>query len=175
VKNVAVKNEYSWWKDKGPEASTFCVEADSQPQDMCTTIDSQSGYRLVLPHVPGFSEFDTPLATAIIMGEPDPYKPRAETQKGNPYGPPVGFLERTDVDDHTFVEWQVSPDEGDDVDHSDDPHDIPQTDSADIAQHQSEDIAQPELKDVVQLEVPTLPWLKQNEVWTIGMFRRINI
>jgi hypothetical protein len=101
--------------------------ADSQPQDMRTTIDPQSGHRLVLPHVPGFLEFDTPLVAAIIMGQPDPYRPRAETQEGNPYGPPVGCLEDTDVDDHTFVERQVSPDGGDNVDHGDDPHGIPQS------------------------------------------------
>jgi hypothetical protein len=45
------------------------------------------------------------------------------------------------------------------VDHGDDSHDIPQPDS--------EDIAQP--------EAPTLLVLKENDVWTIGTFRRIYI
>jgi hypothetical protein len=66
-------------------------------------------------------------------------------------------LERTTADDDTHVEWQVSPDGGDDVDHGDDSHDIPQLDS----------------KDIAQPEAPALPVLKENEVWTIGMFRRI--
>jgi hypothetical protein len=43
--------------------------ADNQPHDMSTTIDSQLGYRPVLPHVPGFSEFDTPLAATITEGQ----------------------------------------------------------------------------------------------------------
>jgi hypothetical protein len=84
-------------------------------------------------------------------------------------------LEDTDVDDHTSVERQVSPDGGDDVDHGDGPHSIPETDSADIAQPQSEDMAQLESEDVAQPEVPTLSRLKKNEVWTIGMFRCINM
>jgi hypothetical protein len=69
----------------------------------------------------------------------------------------------------------VSPDGGEDVEHGDDPHDIPQTNLADIAQPQSEDIAQPESENISQPEVPTLPVLKKNEVWTIDMFKRINM
>jgi hypothetical protein len=53
------------------------------------------------------------------------------------------------------------------VDNGDDPHDIPQP--------ESEDIAQPESEDIVQPESPALPMLKENEVWTIGMFRLINM
>jgi hypothetical protein len=60
---------------------------------------------------------------------------------GNLYGLTVGYLECTAVDDHGYVERQVSPDGGDNTDHVDNPHDIPQTDLADIAQPQSEDIA----------------------------------
>jgi hypothetical protein len=54
--------------------------------------------------VPGFSEFDTPVSAAIIMGQPNPCIPRPESPVGNPYGPPVGCLERTDIDDHAYVE-----------------------------------------------------------------------
>jgi hypothetical protein len=86
---------------------------------------------------------------------------------GNPFGPTMGCLERTIADDDAHVEWQVSPDEGDDVDNGDDPLDIPQP--------ESKDIAQPELEDIAQPEVPALPMLKENEVWTIGMFRPINM
>jgi hypothetical protein len=59
--------------------------------------------------------------------------------------------------DDAYVERQVSPDEGDDVDHSDNSQDIPQPDS--------ENIPQP--------EGPALPVLKDNEIYTIGMFRCI--
>jgi hypothetical protein len=62
---------------------------------------------------------------------------------GTPYGPPVEYLEHTTADDDAYVEWQVSPARGDDVDHGDDPHDIPQPESEDITQTESEDITQP--------------------------------
>jgi hypothetical protein len=62
---------------------------------------------------------------AIVMGQPDPYRPQPESLVGNPYGPTVGYLERTTADDNAHVEWQVSPNEGDNVDHGDDPRDIP--------------------------------------------------
>jgi hypothetical protein len=83
---------------------------DSQSQDMRTSIDLQSGYRPVLPHEPGYFEVDSPMVAAIIMGQSDPYRPRPESPVGNPYGPTVGCLERTIVDDHGYVERQVSPD-----------------------------------------------------------------
>ena len=76
---------------------------------------------------------------------------------GNPYGRSVGCTDYTTTYDDAHVEWQVSPDKGDDVDHGDDSQDIPQPDS----------------KDILQLENPTFPMLKENEVYTIGMFRRI--
>jgi hypothetical protein len=60
-----------------------------------------------------------------------------------PYDPPVEYLQHTTADDDAYVEWQVSPARGDDVDHGDDPHDIPQPESEDITQTESEDIAQP--------------------------------
>jgi hypothetical protein len=84
---------------------------------------------------------------------------------GNPYGPPVEYLQRTTADDDAHVERQVSPAGGDNVDHGDDPHDIPQPESEDITQADSEDVAQP--------EAPALLVLKEHEVWTIGMFRPI--
>jgi hypothetical protein len=115
------------------------------------------------------------MVAAIIMGQLDPYRPRLETQVSNPYGPMVGCLEHTTVDDHAHVQRQVSPDGGDHVDHGDDPHDIPQTNSADISQPQLEDIAQPESEAMAQPEVPALPVLKKNEVWMISMFRHINM
>jgi hypothetical protein len=86
---------------------------------------------------------------------------------GNPYGPPVEYFQRTTADDDAHVERQVSPAGGDDVDHGNDPHNIPQPKSEDITQTESEDIAQP--------EAPALPKLKENEVWTIGMFRPITM
>jgi hypothetical protein len=86
------------------------------------------------------------------MGQPDPYRPQPESPVDNPYGPPVECLQRTTADDDAHVERQVSPTEGDDVDHGDDPQDIPQP--------KSEDIAQPESKDIAQPESPALPMLK---------------
>jgi hypothetical protein len=53
-------------------------------------------------------------------------------------------------------ERQVSPAGGDDVDHGDDPHDIPQPESEDITQTESEDITQP--------KASALPVLKENEI-----------
>jgi hypothetical protein len=86
---------------------------------------------------------------------------------GNLYGLPVECLQRTTADDDAHVERQVSLVGGDNVDHGDDPHDIRQPKSEDITQLESEDIAQP--------EASTLPVLKENEVWTIRMFRPINM
>jgi hypothetical protein len=99
---------------------------DSQSQDIYTLLMLHSGYRPTLPHEQSTFEFDCPMDTAIVMGQPDPYRPRVKSPVGNQYGPPVGCLERTTADDDTHVEWQVSPDGGDDVDHGDDSHDIPQ-------------------------------------------------
>jgi hypothetical protein len=65
-------------------------------------------------------------------------------------------LQRTVANDDAHMERQVSPTEGDDVDHGDDPHDISQPKSEDITQTESEDIAQP--------ETLALPMLKENEV-----------
>ena len=101
---------------------------------MCTPLAPQSGYRPVLTHEQGYSEFDTPLVAAIVLGQPNPYRPRPESLVGNPYSPTVGCLERTTADDDAYVEREVSPTEGDNVDHGDDPHDIPQPESEDIAQ-----------------------------------------
>jgi hypothetical protein len=44
---------------------------------------------------------------------------------GNPYSR-VEFMDHTTMYDDAHVERQVSPDEGDDVDHGDDSQDIPQ-------------------------------------------------
>jgi hypothetical protein len=75
---------------------------------------------------------------------------------GNPYGLLVGCLECTTADDSAHVERQVSLDGRDDVNHGDDSHDI----------------SQPDSEDITQPEVLALPVLKENKVWTIGMFRR---
>jgi hypothetical protein len=58
-------------------------------------------------------------------------------------------MDHTTTYDDAHVERQVSPDEGDNVDHGDDSEDIPQP------------------KD------PALLVLKENEVYTIGIFRHI--
>jgi hypothetical protein len=86
---------------------------------------------------------------------------------GNPYSPPVEYLQRTTADDDTHLEWQVSPIGGNDMDHGDDPHNIPQPESEDITQTGSENIAHP--------KAHALSMLKENEVWTIGMFRPITM
>ena len=139
---------------------------DSQSPDLCTPVDPQSGYRPVLPHEPGYSEFDTPVSAAVIRGETflrDTTRP--EGAVGNPYGPHVEYMDCYTAADDAHVERQVSPAPGDDVDQGDDPHDIPQPESEDITQTDSEDVAQP--------EAPAFPELKKHEVWTIGMFRPI--
>jgi hypothetical protein len=115
---------------------------------MRTPLDSQSGYRPILPHEPGYYQFDSLMDAAIVTRQLDPYRPRPQSLVDNPYVPTMGCLERTTVDAHAHVERQVSPDGGDDVDHGDDQHDIPQTDSADIAQPQLEDIAQSKSEDI---------------------------
>jgi hypothetical protein len=51
---------------------------------------------------------------------------------GNPYGPPEEHLQHTTADDDAHVERQVSSIGGDDVDHGDNPHDIPLPESKDI-------------------------------------------
>jgi hypothetical protein len=51
---------------------------------------------------------------------------------GNPFGPTVECLECTSANDDAHVKRQVFPDGGDDVDHGDDPHDIPQPELEDI-------------------------------------------
>jgi hypothetical protein len=87
---------------------------DSESQDERTPSNSQSPYRPVLPHEPGYSEFDTPMASAIVKGDifhADPY-----IRVGNPVG-------------------------GDDVEQGDDPHETIQPESEDITQTDSEDIA----------------------------------
>jgi hypothetical protein len=66
----------------------------------------------------------------------------------NPYGSSVGCLDHTIAYDDAHVEHQVSPNGGEDEDHGDDPHDIPQ----------------PESEDIAQSEAPALPVLKENEV-----------
>ena len=53
------------------------------------------------------------------------------------------------------------------MDHGDDPYDIPHP--------ESENVTQPPSEDRAQSEAPTLPVLKENEVWTIGMFTPINM
>jgi hypothetical protein len=42
---------------------------DNESQDQRTPSDPQSGYRPVLPHEPGYSDFNTPMASAIIRGK----------------------------------------------------------------------------------------------------------
>ena len=135
---------------------------DSQFPDLRTPVDPQSGYRPVLPHEPGYSEFDDPVSAAIIRGETlfgDITRP--ESQLGNPYGPHVEYMDCSTAADDAHVERQVSPAGGDDVDQGDDTHDIPHPESEDITQTDSEDVAQP--------EAPAFPELKEHEVWTIGM------
>jgi hypothetical protein len=139
---------------------------DSESQDERTPSDSQSPYRPVLPHEPGYSEFDTPMASAIVRGEifhTDPYI-RLESPVGNPYGPPVDHMDCSTAADDAHVERQVSPAGGDDVEQGDDPHETIQLESEDITQTDSEDIAQP--------DAPDFPELKEHEVWTIDMFRK---
>jgi hypothetical protein len=128
---------------------------DSQSQDMHTSFDPQSGYRPVLPHEQGYSEFDTPLAAAIIRGETI-LRDRTglESPMGNPYGPPMEYFQRTTADDDAHMERQVSLAGGDDVDHGDDPHDIPQPKSEDITQTESEDIPQLKSEDLTPLWLP---------------------
>ena len=137
-------------------------------QDVRTAHAPQPGYRPLLPHEQGYSEFDTPGAAAIVMGLPHPYRP-TESPLGNPYvyGPPEGCLEHTITDDDAHVEQQASPVEGHDVDNGADPEDIPH--------HESEDVTQPPSEDRAQSEGPALPVLKENEVWTIGIFTPINM
>ena len=53
------------------------------------------------------------------------------------------------------------------MDHGANPHDIPHP--------ESEDVTQPPSEDRAQSEGPALPVLKENEVWTIGMFIPINM
>ena len=48
------------------------------------------------------------------------------------------------------------------MDHGDDSHDIPHP--------ELEDVTQPLSEDGAQSEAPTLSVLKENEVWTMGMF-----
>jgi hypothetical protein len=139
---------------------------DSESQDLRTPSDLQSGYRPVLPHKPGYSEFDTPVSAAIVRGETifrDSTRP--ESPVGNPYGPDVEYMDCSTAADDAHVERQVSPAGGDDVDEGDDPHDVPQPESEDNTQTDSEDVAQP--------DAPAFPELKEHEVWTIGMFRPI--
>jgi hypothetical protein len=102
---------------------------DSHSQDICTLLMLHSRYRPIFPHEQSTFEFDSPMDMAIVMGQPDPYRPQVETQVGNPYGLPVGCIEHTTAYDDAHVEQQVSPVGGDDVDHGDDSHDIPQPDS----------------------------------------------
>jgi hypothetical protein len=140
---------------------------DSETQDERTPSDPQSPYRPVLPHEPGYSEFDTPVASAIVRGEifhTDAYT-RPESPVGNPYGRPVDHMDCSTAADDAHVERQVSPAGGDDVEQGHDPHETVQPESEDITQPDSEDVAQP--------EAPDFPELKEREVWTIGMFRVI--
>jgi hypothetical protein len=150
---------------------------DSQSPDLRTPVDPQSGYRPVLPHEPGYSEFDTPVSgysefdtpvsAAIVRGETFlRASTRPESPVGNPYGMPVEDMDCSTAADDAHVERQVSPARGDDVDQGDDPHDIPQPESEDIMQTDSEDVAQPD-------QAPAFPELREHEVWTIGMFRLI--
>jgi hypothetical protein len=140
---------------------------DSETQDERTPYDPQSPYRPVLPHEPGYSEFDTPVASAIVRGEifhTDAYT-RPESPVGNPYGRPVDHMDCSTAADDAHVERQVSPAGGDDVEQGHDTHETVQPESEDITQPDSEDVAQP--------EAPDFPELKEREVWTIGMFRVI--
>jgi hypothetical protein len=108
------------------------------------------------------------MVAAIIMGETVPRdKIGPESLVGNPYGPLEEHLQHTTADDDAHVEQQASPVGGDDVDHGDNPHDIPQPESKDIIKTDSEDIA--------QLDAPALPRLKEKEVWTIGMFKPLTM
>ena len=137
---------------------------DSQSPDLRTPVDPSTGYQPVLPHEPGYSEFDDHVSAAIIRGETffrD--RRRLESQVGNPYGPYVEYMDCSTAGDDAHLERQVSPAGGDDVDQGDDLHDIPQPESEGITHTDSEDIAHP--------EAPAIPELKENEVWTIGMFR----
>jgi hypothetical protein len=139
---------------------------DSESQDERTPSNSQSPYRPVLPHEPGYSEFDTPIASAIVRGEifhTDPYI-RLESPVGNRYGPPVDHMDCSTAAYDAHVERQVSPAGRDDVEQGDDPHETIQPESEDITQTDSEDIARP--------DAPDFPELKEHEVWTIGMFRK---
>ena len=101
---------------------------DSQSQDIRTLLMPQSGYRPVLPHEQSTLEFDSLMDAAIMMEQPDPYRPQPESPAGNPHGPMVGCLEHTIAYDDVHAERQVSPYGGDDVDHGDDSHDTPQPD-----------------------------------------------
>ena len=62
---------------------------------------------------------------AIVVGQLDPYRPPEQGPMANPYGPLPGCLDHTTAYDDAYVERQVSLDGGDDVNHGDDPHDIP--------------------------------------------------
>jgi hypothetical protein len=140
---------------------------DSESQDQRTPSDPQSAYQLVLPHEPGYSEIDTPMAFAIVRGkifQTDAYT-RPESPVGNPYGRLVDYIDCSTTADDAHVERQVSPAGGDDIEQGDDPHETVQPELEDITQTDSEDVAQPEATD--------FPELKDHEVWTIGMFRVI--
>jgi hypothetical protein len=75
---------------------------------------------------------------------------------GNPYGPPVDYMDCSTTADDTYVERQVSPAGGDDVDQGDDSHETVQPELEDITQTDSEDVA--------QLEAPDFPELNDREV-----------
>jgi hypothetical protein len=92
---------------------------DSQSWDIRTLLMPQSGYRPVLPEEQSPFEFDSLMDAAIIMGQPNPYRPRPESLMGNPCSR-VKFMDHNTTYDDAHVERQVSLDEGDDVDHGDD-------------------------------------------------------
>ena len=88
-------------------------------------------------------------------------------------------MDRTTTFASSNVEWQVSPHEaGSDMSDSQDiplpdSQKVPQPDSQKVPQPNSHEVPPVESEDIPHPDDLALPVLKENKVWTIGMFRRI--
>ena len=110
--------------------------------------------------------------THIVSMQPVGYTLLPDTLGTNPYSWPRNMDQGTTSEDADMEPQlpthQTSGDVGDS-------HDLPPPDSQEVLLLNSHEVPPSESKDIPHPEDPVLPELKENELWTIGMFGCIHI
>jgi hypothetical protein len=145
---------------------------DSQPDgDICTMIRQLIPATTRCPHDDTQYEVDSQDRRIITM-QPIGSTLLPDTLRTNPYSRP-GNMDRGTTSEDADMEPQLPTHQtGGDVGDS---HDLPPPDSQDVPLPDSYEVPPSASEDIPHPKDPVLPELKENELWTIGMFGCIYI